>query len=49
MLVNRSVIFVGWSALAAAVSEMRMGSRVSFRTALMVGPNSGANAQDGLA
>ena len=42
-------ILAGWPAAgAAAVSEMRIGSRVRARTAAMVGPNRGANFQDAL-
>ena len=47
MPANRLAILAGWSSVVpAAVSETRIGSRVSARTALIVGPNSGANVQD---
>ena len=38
---------VGWPTASPRFWEIRIGSRVRVRMALMVGPNSGANAQDG--
>jgi hypothetical protein len=49
MPANTSAIFAGWPASGTApVSAMRIGSAVSWRTTPMVGPNNGANCQDGL-
>jgi hypothetical protein len=48
MPANRSSIFAGWPAAGTApVSAMSIGSLVRSRTAVMVGPNSGANCQLG--
>ena len=48
MPANRLVIFSGsLAARVALVSAMSIGSLVSSRTAMMVGPNIGANCQDG--
>src|SRR5215813_10703832 len=49
MPANRLAILAGWPGLAALpVSAMSIGSMVSARTALIVGPNREANIQSGL-